>query len=445
MAKLNPASAIGLVIVAAIGSSAPGCARPTAAEGGPAGTHAATKVEVVKPVRQAVRRAVEEPGQIESSEVTPIHAKLSGYARNVAVDIGDHVKKGQVLTELWAPEVEADLQQKRASVEQAESRRVQAAAAVEVAQAGLTSAGAKLTEVQAGVKKYEAELARWQSEFVRTEQLASERAVTGSVLDEARSKVRAAEAARDAVRAAVKSSEAALSEARSLLDKARADAVAAAAGIDVARAEAHRAEVLLGYARVEAPYDGVVTRRHVATGHLTVEGPHGEPLFVLARTDVVSFVVGVPETYAAAVEPGDRAQVKIQALGGRTIDGRVSRTAYVLDAATRTLRVEIDVPNADGTLRPGLYVNATVVVDEHPDVLTVPETALAREAGRASCVVVADGHARRRPVELGLSDGTRTEVVSGLNGDEAVVKVNTGSLIDGQPVVPVEPPPPGKP
>jgi RND family efflux transporter MFP subunit len=448
-----PVALRGLALLAALALALPaaGCSRPMAAKDGPAPAAAsapapiAAKAEVVKPVRQALRRSVEAPGRLEPCEITPIHAKLSGFARQVAVDIGDKVAKGQVLTELWVPEVEADLRQKRALLEQAESRRAQAAAAVEVAQAGLATAVAHLAEEQAGIKKADAELARWQSELHRTERLVSERAVNAGVLDEARSRELAAEAARDEARAILHSAEAAQAEARAVLDRARADAVAADAGVDVALAEVRRAEALLGYARIEAPFDGVVTRRNVDTGHLTVEGPQGDPLFVVARTDVVTAVVGVPETFAAAVEPGDRVELRVQALGGRTLEGRVTRTAYVLDEATQTLRVEADLANRDGTLRPGFYVNARVIVDERPDVLTVPETALVREAGAAWCVVVAEGRAHRRGVSLGISDGTRTEVVSGLGADDVVVRVNTGSLVDDQAVAPVEPPAGAKP
>src|SRR5204863_439020 len=161
----------------------------------------------------------EQPGQIEAAEVTPIYAKLSGYAREVAVDIGDRVKKGQVLAELWVPEIEADVQQKKAMIDQAEAKRAQAEAASKVAQAGIISAEAKVAEAQAGIAKAEADLARWQSEFTRTQQLAGERAVTGSVLDESRSRLRAAEATRTAVRSEVQSAEATLNESRAMLEK----------------------------------------------------------------------------------------------------------------------------------------------------------------------------------------------------------------------------------
>ncbi len=142
------------------------------------------RVTTVKPEQMTVRRTVEQPGQIEAAETTPIYAKLAGYVENVNVDIGDKVKKGQVLAELRMPEVEADLEQKRAMIDQARSERKQAEATVEVSRAGVTTAEAKLREVQAGIRRAEADVARWRSEFSRIEQLVRERAQTGSLLDE---------------------------------------------------------------------------------------------------------------------------------------------------------------------------------------------------------------------------------------------------------------------
>jgi RND family efflux transporter MFP subunit len=418
-----------------------GCERPTAgltAANGPSGTApAATKVEVVRPGRATVRRVVEEPGQVEAAEVTPIHAKLSGYARVVSVDIGDRIKKGQALAELWVPEVEADAAQKRAGLDEAKARRVQASSSVALAQAGLVTAEAKVAEARAEVRRAEAENVRRRSEFERVRQLVGERAATGSLMDESRNAMGASEASREAAGAAVGSAEAALGEARALVEKARADATAADAGLEVAGAEARRAEAMLGYARVEAPYDGVVTRRNIDSGHLTVAGPQGEPLFVVARVDVVTVVVGVPEASAAAVGPGDAASIRLQALGGRTIEGKVSRTAYSLDPATRTLRVEVDLPNADGILRPGLYAYAAIAAEEHRDALTVPLTALIRDGTKTVCVCVEGSRAVRRPVQLGLVDGARAEILSGLVSDEVVVRANPATLVEGQPVVPI--------
>jgi RND family efflux transporter MFP subunit len=422
---------ISLAVAVSAGAVIAGCERPTEKKAGHA-AQAVMRVEVVRPGRHAVQRTVGEPGQLVAVETTPIHAKIAGYVQNVTVDIGYEIKKGQVLAELSVPEDEADLQEKRAAVAQAEARRAQAEAAVKVRQDAVTSAEARVAEVRAGIKRADADLARWQQEFRRVEQLFRERVQTGTLLDETRSKHQAAEASCDEVRAQVKSAEAALSESRSELDKARSDVVAATASIEVARAAARHAEAVLEYTRIEAPYDGIVTQRNVDTGHLTRPGSDAAPLFIVARTDPMTIAVDLPETYATEVNPGDHALIKLQAMKGRTVEGEVTRTAWALDPKTRTIRAEIDIPNPGGKLRPGLYAYATVIVEEHKDALTIPTTAIVQEKEKIFCLVVADGKAVRKPIETGLSDGTRTEVVSGLEGSELVVKANAASLSDGQ-------------
>jgi multidrug efflux pump subunit AcrA (membrane-fusion protein) len=113
-------------------------------------------------------------------------------------------------------------------------------------------------------------------------------------------------------------------------------------------------------------------------------------------------------------------------------EGTITRTAWTLDAKHRTLRTEIDVPNPKGTLRPGLYAYATIIVEEHAGVVSLPTSALVRQDSQTCCVAVAAGRAARKPVVVGLDDGTRAEIVSGLGGDETIVKAYASSLADGQ-------------
>lgn len=224
-----------------------------------------------------------------------------------------------------------------------------------------------------------------------------------------------------------------------MLDKARADITAATASIKVARADARRVLALQEYTTIVAPYDGVVTHRHIDVGDLTEAGTHGQPLFVVVRDDIVRITVSVPEMFAPQVDPGDRVLIHLQALAAQRFEGKVTRTSWTLDAKNRTLRTEVDVPNPKSTLRPGLYAYATVIVEEHPGTLTVPSTALVREESKSFCVIVADGKALRKLVTVGLEDRSRAEILSGLQGDEAVVKAYASSLIDGQSVQVAQP------
>ena len=231
---------IGLAALVALATTTAGCGQAAAVKADHTTGPAITRVEVVKPVRATIRRSTEEPGQIEAYEVTPIYAKVSGYVQKWNVDIGAKVVKGQVLAVLSVPELDAEAEQKMATVEETEAKLAQAKASEEVAQANLASAQAKLTEVQAGTKRADADLARWQAEFKRVEQLHNERALTGSLLDETRSKLRSSESSREEVYAQVKTAEVAVRQGQAMLDKARSDVTAAAATIKVARSDARR-------------------------------------------------------------------------------------------------------------------------------------------------------------------------------------------------------------
>jgi RND family efflux transporter MFP subunit len=392
------------------------------------------KVETVKPQRGTVRRTTEQPGQIEAFEETPLLAKISGYVLKLHADIGDRVAAAQVLAELWVPELEAEVKQKQALVQQAKAEQHQADAAVRAAEAAVTTAEAKIAETKAGTLRAEAECARWKSELDRNEELAAKKAIPQKVVDETRSQYRAAEANRDEAAARVASAAANLRESDAKLAKAKADVVAAAARLDVAEANHQQAQIQLQYATIRAPFDGVVTVRNVDTRHLVAGMGPREPLFVVVRADPVRVFVDVPEKDATLAVPGAKAVVRVQALANQQFEGKVTRTAWALESATRTLRTEIDIPNPEGKLRPGMYAYAIVTVEEHADALTLPASAVFRQADQAYCACVVDGKVHRKPVGVGLNDGSAVEIVSGLDGAEAVIRSEAAALAEGQAV-----------
>jgi len=430
---------IALAALVAFATTTAGCDEPSALKADHTTGPAVTRVELVKPERATIRRSTDQPGQIEAYEVTSIHANVSGYVEKWNVDIGAKISKDQVLAVLSVPELDAEAELKQATVDESVAKLDQAKASVDVAEANVASNQAKLAEAQAGIKRAEADYTRWQAEYKRVEQLFKEHAQTGSLVDETRSKLRASESAREEVYAQVQSAKAALLQGEALLRRARADVAAATATIKVARSDALRIQALRTYATIRAPYDGVVTRRNVDVGGLTEPGPHSEPLFTVARDDLVRITVSVPEKYAMEVDPGDRVLIRFQALTAKNFEGKVTRTSWTLDSKNRTLRTEIDVPNPKGALRPGLYANTTVIVEEHLNALTVPASALVRQDSQTFCVVVVDGKAMRKPVAVGLDDGTRVEILSGLQENQAVVKANAASLANEQPVEVVQP------
>jgi RND family efflux transporter MFP subunit len=415
-----------------------GCEHVSEGKGGQAAAPL-TRVEVVRPARHTVRRSVGEPGELQAFETTAIHARVPGYVKSWNVNIGDHVKKGQVLAELLVPELEADVQQKKAAIEQAVAKYKLAGATVKVAEANIAGTDAKLAEVQAGVKRAEADLAFQQSQMRRVTELTRKSFVTESLLDETRSKLHSAESTLSEVRAQIKTAEVAVTQARAARDQANADLGAAAAAIDVAKEDARRAEALRDYARIEAPFDGIVIERNVNTHDLVQPGADQRPLFMVARSDIITVWVAVPEAFAPAINPGDRAEIKLQAVPGRIIEGKVTRISWALDPKVRTLRVEIDIPNLDAKLEPGLYAYVNLIAEEHADALAIPATAVVSDHGKDYCVAIVSGKAVRRQIQSGLTDGARTEVISGLHENELVVKANAGSLTDGQAVAVLQP------
>jgi len=411
-------------------------------------------VNPVKPVRKTLTKYVEQPGQITPLEQTPIWAKVSGYVDSVAVDIGDRVKgpkrddsgkivgPGQVLITIAVPELEKELSEKTAAVAQAESLVKQSEAAVNVAAAMRDSAQAAIQEAQAGIDRAEAEYARWKSEFDRFADLAERKAVTAKLVEETQSKLSGADAARKEIAAKIESAKSRFRESEAQLEKSKADLEASRSHVDLVKSERDRVVTLLEYAVIRAPYDGIVTARHVDTGHLVsnTNSPK-EPLLVIVNADTVRIVVDVPEVDSVHIAPQAEASILIASLKKEPIPAAVTRTTWVLNDATRTLRTEIELPNPDLQLRPGLYAVARLKVAERQDVLTLPKTALMTAAGQTSCwLIPSDGKLVRQPVVPGLEVAGEVEITSGLTGDEQVIGLNASAFREGQPVEIAGPP-----
>jgi RND family efflux transporter MFP subunit len=416
---------------------------------GESGASAAPLVRVtpIKPVRKTLVRFTEQPGQIEAFEETPLYAKLAGYVEKMHVDIGDPitgphhdesgkvVREGQLLAELSVPELHEELLQKEAAIGEAQAQIVQAAAAVKVAKSTETSARAKVEETEAALGQAQADYEFAESEFARLKKLADRGAVTREVAEEKEKLFRAAESARKQTQAKIASAKAAVAEKRALVEKTDADLEATRKRLVAAEADLARVKALLTYTKIRAPYDGVVTVRNVHTGHLVQPGvgSGGKPLLVVVQMKVMRIFVDVPEMDAALVTIGGEATVRFQSASSETRTGTVTRTAWNLDASTRTLRTEIDLSNDDGKLRPGMYANAKLKIAERPDALALPKTAVLVADGKSICLTIdADGLIVATPVETGIRTDDDIEIVSGLSGDEQVIGVNVAAFRPGQ-------------
>ncbi len=429
-----------LILTAAAPWFGSGCSQPLSAQ--PDGETdersdpASVLVATVHPTRDHLQKTTTQPAHVEPYAQADIYAKASGYLQEIHVDIGDRVEKGQILAELFIPELETELVQKQAQVTRAEAEQAQTESALEVTGASVEAAEARLEEVRASVDRYEAQVALWSSELRRTETLVNRAAATQSLLDETRSKFRAAEADREMVRAQVQSAEAALSKSRAERAKAQADIVAAVAHVDVARAELKHFETLKRYAQVEAPFDGLITRRLVDPGafiRTAAESGSPRPLLTIVRLDRKRIVVDVPDSEAGWVQIGQPATLRYNGQKTRSMPGEVVRIADALAPGTRTMRVEIQVEEPE-QIRTGTYGQVEIILADYPDAMLLPSTALIHDGNETVVMVVEDGKARRRIVEVGLDDGTQAQILSGLDDEAEVIIEGKTSVRDSQPV-----------
>jgi multidrug efflux pump subunit AcrA (membrane-fusion protein) len=275
---------------------------------------------------------------------------------------------------------------------------------VEQAKKALASAEANIATMQASVVEARANNERWGSESRRITKLVQSGVIDEQSRDETRNQHKAAEAR-------VLATEAMLRKAKTDRDKSMADVRSAEARVDVARAEARRMEAMLAYARIRAPFDGVVTRRKVNTGDFVQPAAgKGDWLFTVSRLDPVRLVVDVPEADAAMVEEKSEVTLNIPALRRPAVKAAVTRISWSLAPGARTLRAEIDLPNKEGKLRPGMYVYARIS-GEQPAGWALPASALVKQGDAMVCFLIEDGKAVRTPVQVGRGDGQFTEVL----------------------------------
>jgi membrane fusion protein (multidrug efflux system) len=336
------------------------------------------RVEVVTPAAVKSDRALTLPGTVIALEQTTVYPRISGYVRKWTADIGDHVTEGQPLVEIDTPEADAELAQARAQLAQA--------------QAALAQARAHETFSKANAARYE--------------QLGAQNLVAKSQVEE--------------------------NQAQAGTDQA--NVAAASAQINAAQANVRRLVEQKAYAKVLAPFAGVVTARTVERGALVAAG-NSTPLYTIAAIDPVRVFVQVPQSVAPSVRAELAVAVTAREYAGRTFTGKVTRTAGALDPAQRTLNTEVRVPNTDGALLPGMYVQASLSLPVPHRVLEVPATALYNDAqGLRVATVDADGAIHYAPITIERDTGATIQVATGLRGDERVVKIAVPSLAEGQAV-----------
>jgi membrane fusion protein, multidrug efflux system len=203
---------------------------------------------------------------------------------------------------------------------------------------------------------------------------------------------------------------------------------------EAAKANYEQLQRLQGFQKIVAPFAGIITARNIDNGDLVSAGTSGQPapLFRIAQTDVLRIYADVPQTHSRLIKSGQTAAVSVREIPNRTFDAKVVRTARAIDPASRTLRTELQIPNADGELLPGMYAEVKFTLPQDGHTLIVPGNAvMIRSDGPKVLVVDAKNTIRSRPVKLGRDLGEKVEVISGLNPDESLVANPTDALREG--------------
>lgn len=320
------------------------------------------------------------PGQTEAFYQSTVYPRATGYVAERRVDIGSHVKKGDLLIRISAPDLDQQLAQSKGQLAQAVAAQAQAQATLDQAKANL--ALAKLTSQ------------RYQKLTTQGYQTVQEN---------------------DNQKTAVQSGGATVESGEAGIKVADANTKAAQATVD-------RLQALVDFERIVAPYDGVITTRNVEVGDLVnADATTGSPLFTIAYDKVLRVTVHVPQANAFAIHDGIYATAYLPQKPEQTFSGKIARSSIALLNSARTLDTEVDVENPTGALRPGAYVNVSFEVPRlHPNVVLPAETLLFNQHGM-QVATVQDDEIHMQPISIYRDFGDTVELRDGLNGGEQVV------------------------
>jgi RND family efflux transporter MFP subunit len=325
-------------------------------------------VRVIHPERGKSSPDLSLPGMMQAFSQSPVYARVDGYVRTWYVDIGAHVTKGQLLAEIDAPEVDQQLNQARAMLNQAQT---------------------SLTLAKVTAPRYQ--------ELIKTNSVSQQE-----------------------------------------VDQNNQNLAAQEANVQAAAAAVGRLEQMQTYEKIVAPFDGVITERKTDSGDLVNAGNAGvgRELFRISQNNVVRVFVTVPEEFSSQIKPGTKASMDVISLPNRKFAASVTRTADSIDITSRTLTVELDVPNPSGELLPGAYANVHFQLPLNVVSLVLPSsTILFQTDGPQVGIVNSQSQIELRKVTLGHDFGDTIEVLAGVQPADAVVANPPDSLTNGMRVV----------
>ena len=338
---------------------------------------AAQNVETVRVVSKAVEQTVKLPGEFEAYESVSIHARVQGYVDRVLVDRGSVIKKGDLLAELTAPEMKAQIAEAESRVQTTESQRAEAQARLAAAQATY-------------------------------DRLKTASATPGAIAGNE------------------------LVQAEKTVDAAGAAVTAAENSVKAARASVQALRDLEAYLKITAPFSGIITDRTAHPGALA--GPNTAPLLKLENTQRLRLLVAVPEPYVGSIVRGAHVTFTVPAYPGQTFSGSVARIPRVLDPKTRTMAVELDVANPALRLAPGMYPEVSWPVRRGSRSLLVPPTAIATTTERTFVIRVTGGKAEWVNVRKGAPSGDLVEAMGPIAEGDVIVKRATDEIRNGAPI-----------
>lgn len=425
----------------------------------------------VAPVRLGpIREAVMLRGDVQATTEVEVMSKVQGRVEELRLEDGTPIQVGLRLDqgariavldheelEAQVAQAEAGVAAAQAQIVQAESLVTQAESGVEASKAQLASAKATVSQAETGVKTAQARLvslrvnlANLERDRTRLGNLYKEGVTTKKQLDDIETRYEAAKADYTAAesqvveaQAGVATTEAAQEAAKSGVDQAVAAVKVALgrggvaeAGLKQAEASLRLAQIRLGEATIKCPATGVVSAKHVDEGDMV--GPN-VPILTIIGIDPVKVVVDISEHYLRKVKEGtSEVTIRAEAFPDREFRGQVTRIHPSLDRDRRTVPAEIEVPNGDGSLKPGMFARVNLTLSVREGVPVIPANAVVRSAAGDQVFVLDSTRAKRRSVRLGLWSNERVEVTDGLQEGELIVVRGQANLYDDAEVEVVE-------
>src|SRR5262245_49381864 len=385
--------------------------------------------ETVVGVAPAERRDLEVTlsytGDILANRQTPIFAKTSGYIRAIRVERGDFVKAGQLLVEIEPTEMETAMDQARAQLQSA-------VAGLQVARSNLESARANLLNQEANLAKAQAVLGNDRRQAERMGELFDKGLVSAQDRDNARTTFEASQAV-------LKAQEAQVQAARVQIDTADSQVKLAETLIEQQRAGVRMAQMRVDDTRIVAPFAGYISQKALEVGAAVsnqAAATSNASVAILTLQDInpVKIQMEIPEREVARVRPGAAVRLSADAYPGRRVVGTVQRIVHALDPRTRTMGVEVEIPNPDRLLKPGMYARVQLVLEVERGALLVPLEALVGSESRPAVLVVRGGKVATAPVTLGATEGNLAQVTKGLSPADQVIVQGKELVREGQAV-----------